>query len=321
MALQTIEALCQQARQAIAERNWEKARQAYLQALGLKSDSADIHQGLATVCFQLRDLQSAAYHFKEVTHLDPLRAGAYINLGAVYNLLDQLDDAVTVLRRAIQLDPQRAEGYYNLGLVYRRKGQTDLAVHAYREAVRVNPRLADAHYNLGNLFLEKEQYRQAIAAYQEALKIRPDWDKPRLGLQQAQQALEEQETAEQAQAAPEEPAAAPTAPAAPPVSIDPPRVIDPEAHGVILSALHKATIDAENQGRTLLELATNELEPAVKELSSALVSPDVSISALDACLQRFEQALLHLRNLRNSLSTSLGRVRTLGDQFVTDAGQ
>src|SRR5262245_549757 len=313
MALQTIEALCQQARQAIAERNWEKARQAYLQALGLKSDSADIHQGLATVCFQLRDLQSAAYHFKEVTRLDPLRAGAYINLGAVYNLLDQLDDAITVLRRAIQLDPQRAEGYYNLGLVYRRKGQSDLAVHAYREALRVNPRLADAHYNLGNLFLEKEQYRQAIAAYREAQKIRPDWDKPRLGLEQALEALEEQEAAEQAEAAPEEPASASAAPAAPPVSIDPTRTIDAEAHGPMLSALHKATIDADNQGRLLLELATNELEPAIKELSSALISPDVSVSVLDACLQRFEQALLHLRNLKDSLGTSLVRVRTLGD--------
>ena len=114
MAVSTIDALCQQARLAIAERNWEKARQAYLHALGQKSDAPDIHQGLATVCFQLRDLASAAYHFKEVTRLDPLRAGAFINLGAVYNLLDQLDEAVTALRRGIQLDGQRAEGYYNL---------------------------------------------------------------------------------------------------------------------------------------------------------------------------------------------------------------
>src|SRR5262249_22583957 len=69
----SIDALCQQARQAFAERNWEKARQAYQQALGLKSDVPDIHQGLATVCFQMRDLAGAAHHFKEVTRLDPRR--------------------------------------------------------------------------------------------------------------------------------------------------------------------------------------------------------------------------------------------------------
>src|SRR5579859_5214290 len=149
-----IEKLFAKARQAIAERDWDRAKQNYLQALGLRSDNPDVHYGLATVFFQVRELTSAAHHFKEVTRLDPLRAGAYINLGAVYNLLQQLDDAIAALRRGIQLDPQRVEGYYNLGLVYRRKGQYDLAIQAYREAVRLNPRMADAYLNMANLFVE-----------------------------------------------------------------------------------------------------------------------------------------------------------------------
>ena len=124
-------------------RDWERARQAYTQALGLKADLPDVHYGLATVFFQLRDLASAARHFKEVTRLDPLRAGAFINLGAVYNLLDQLDDAIAALRRGIQLDSHRGEGYYNLALVYRRKHQPDMAIQAYREALRVNPQMAE----------------------------------------------------------------------------------------------------------------------------------------------------------------------------------
>src|SRR5438132_14244044 len=119
MAAESIEEICQRAREALEQRNPERARQLYLQALGLKSDSPDVHHGLATVCFQLKDLPSAAFHFKEVTRLDPLRAVAYINLGAIYNLLDQLDEAIPVLRRGIQLDHRRAEGFYNLGLVYR----------------------------------------------------------------------------------------------------------------------------------------------------------------------------------------------------------
>src|SRR5436305_5956966 len=121
-----IEKLCLRAQQAIAERDWEKAKQVYLMALGLRSDLPDVHYGLATVYFQLRELTSAAHHFREVTRLDPTRAGAWVNLGAVLNLLGQLDEAITALRRSIQLDSQRTEGYYNLGLVYRRKGQPDL---------------------------------------------------------------------------------------------------------------------------------------------------------------------------------------------------
>src|SRR5947208_12118630 len=102
MAAENIEKLLQKARQAIEERDWDKAKQLYLQALGFKSDVPDIHYGLATVYFQLKELTSAAHHFKEVTRLDPLRAGAYVNLGAVLNLLNQHDDAIASLRRGIQ---------------------------------------------------------------------------------------------------------------------------------------------------------------------------------------------------------------------------
>src|SRR5438045_9101581 len=102
-----IEKLCLRAQQAIAERDWDKAKQGYLMALALRSDLPDIHYGLATVYFQLNELTSAAHHFREVTRLDPLRAGAYINLGAVLNLLQQYDEAIPSLRRAIQLDPHR----------------------------------------------------------------------------------------------------------------------------------------------------------------------------------------------------------------------
>ena len=109
MVADTLESLWQQAKEAIERQEWDVARPLLLQALGMKSDSPDLHYNLATVCFQLEDLPNAAYHFKEVTRLDPLRAGAYINLGAIYNLLDQLDDATTVLRRGLQLDPHRSD--------------------------------------------------------------------------------------------------------------------------------------------------------------------------------------------------------------------
>lgn len=315
MTLPTIESLCQLARQAIAERNWEKARQAYLMALSQQTDSADIHQGLATVCFQLRDLPSAAQHFKEVTRLDPRRPGAYINLGALCNLLDRLDEAIAALRKGIQLDPSRGEGYYNLGLVYKRKGQLDLAIHAYREAIRTNPRLADAHYNLGNLFLEKGQYSQAIDCYKKALQIRPEWDKPRLGLEQANEAMTFQESETQMDA-PEEPQ---TPMPAVKAKLDPTRTIDPEHHGVLLSSLHKAAIEADTHGQAFQELAQNELEPTIKELSSALIAPDVTLTTLDTCLQRFEDAMRSIRTLRDQLSASIAKVRLLGDELVKHA--
>jgi tetratricopeptide (TPR) repeat protein len=316
-AVESVDTLCEKARQAVAQRNNELARQLYLQALGLKSDSPDVHYGLATVCFLLNDLPSAAHHFREVTRLDPLRAGAYINLGAVYNRLDQLDDAITALRRGIQLDTHRAEGYYNLGLAYRRKGQPELAIQAYREATRVNPRMADAHLNLANIYLEKEQYGLSIAHYRQALEIRPRWDKAENGLAQAMagQAAFEKAAARGASPAAVEDKLAEKAPAVP-AKVDPERTVDPNVHGQLLSSLHKATIESESLGRNFLKILEEEIEPAIKDLSSCLLYPNGAVGELDNCVQKFETAIQSMRTAQTSLQGSIDKVRAIGEKLI-----
>jgi tetratricopeptide (TPR) repeat protein len=314
MAKETVETLCQKAQHAISQGDNESARKLFLQALGLKSDAPDVHYGLATVCFLLNDLASAAYHFKEVTRLDPLRAGAFINLGAVYNRLNQLDDAIPALRRGIQLDNNRAEGYYNLGLAYRRKGQPDLAIQAYREATRVNPRMTDAHFNLANLYFEKEQYGLAIAHYRNALELRPNWEKAERCLEQAEAA--QAAASGEVEAAPPkaEERSPPDGKSAP--TLDPEQFVDPMVHSSLLSTLHKATIESENYGRQFLRVVESEIEPAIKELSSCLLYPDSTAAELDECVQKFESAISAMRNVQRGLQSSMERVRTIGDQLL-----
>jgi Tfp pilus assembly protein PilF len=319
MVGETIDSLCTKARQAVAQGDHEQARQLYLQALGLRSDAPDVHYGLATVCFLLKDLQSAAYHFKEVTRLDPLRAGAHINLGAVYNRLDQVDEAIQVLRRGIQLDTHRAEGYYNLGLAYRRKKQLELAIQAYHEAVRLNPRMPDAHLNLANAYLDKGQYSSAVAHYREALALRPNWEKAENGLAQAEAAME---ASRQASPSPSTPTPIPdrdkegvlTSAAA--GVLDPERIVDPNLHGALLTTLHRATIESENHSRNFLQILEKEIEPAIKELSTCLLYPDTSVGELDACVHKFESAMHSIRSAHRSLESSIEQVRRLGEKLL-----
>jgi hypothetical protein len=85
--------------------------------------------------------------------------------------------------------------------------------------------------------------------------------------------------------------------------------------------LHKATIESENHGQHFLRLVEDKVEPAIKDLSSCLINPDASVSQLDACIQRFEEALLDMRAARDHLANSINRVRTLGDRLVAEAAQ
>lgn len=317
MVSETIETLCQKARQAIAQGDHEQARQLYMQALALKSDAPDVHYGLATVCFLLNDLRSAAHHFREVTRLDPLRAGAHINLGAVYNRLEMVDEAVQVLRRGIQLDTRRAEGYYNLGLAYRKKRQLDLAIQAYQEAARLNPRMADAHLNLANAYLDQGQYGQAISRYQQALALRPNWEKAENGLAQAERALASLRQPTSGNLAAPETVKEKGSQAASVATVvfDPERTVDPNVHGSQLANLHQATIETENQGRIFAQVLEKEIEPAIKELSSCLLYPGGSLGGLDACVEKFENAIHSMRSAQRSLQTCIKQVRALGEQL------
>jgi tetratricopeptide (TPR) repeat protein len=305
MAPDKVERLLQRAQEAIAQRDWEKAKQVYLMALAVRTDVPDIHYGLATVFFQLREMTSAAHHFREVTRLDPQRASAYVNLGAVLNMLNQYDDAIAALRRALQIDGQRVEAYYNLGVVYRRKGQPDLALAAYKEAIRLNPRMADAHLNLGNIFLEKDMFRPAIQHYEQALAIRPGWDKALDGLTNAKAGMSPGER----------PAAPPATAARSAGHLDHP--VDPVSHGPFLTTLHQATIVAEETGRSLAHILNDEIEPAIKELSNALLHPHGPRSELEACVNRFETALSKMRSTRQALKSQVTRLADQGEHFPT----
>jgi tetratricopeptide (TPR) repeat protein len=304
----SLELLRHKAHEALARGQHQEARQIYQQALGYNSESPDIHYGVATVCFLLSDLPSAMYHFKEVIRLDPLRAGAYINLGAVYNRLGQYEISLVTLRRGIQLDSNRAEGYYNLALVHKQLGQLDMAINAYREAIRLNARMYDAHYNLGNIFLEKEQYALAIAHYRHALELRPDWEKGRAALEAV--------LAAQAAHLDSGDTKAPESPPQPGIKLDPGRVIDPHIHGNYLRELHDVVIETDEHSQAMLEFLLREVDAAIRDLSICILTPKDPKHNLDYQLRRFDAVVSQLQQLQEALQKRMLRAKLLGEQIM-----
>jgi tetratricopeptide (TPR) repeat protein len=301
----SIDELRQMAEEALAQGDYPQARQYYRQALGAYGDHPNLHYGLATVCFLLNDLNGAAYHFTEVARLDPLRAGAFINLGAVYNRLEKFDDAITALRKGIQLDGNRAEGYYNLGVVYRQRNQLELAIQAYREATRINPRMADAHYNLANIYLEKEQYPLAMAHYRHALELRPNWEKAQRGLESAQAAQKPQA---------ERPSAVVPMPGT--SKLDPDRLLDPNFHGQLLRDMHQAIIDMDKQGHQLLNILQGDVERVIRDLSNCLLFPNNPGNNLNEQIQKFNVVASLLQQLQQHLVKDMKKMRECNEQIT-----
>lgn len=304
--------MCQKARQAITDGNPALARQLYLQALAIRTNSPDANYGVATACFLLDEPESAIFYFKESLRLDPQRAGAYVNLGAVFSRQGNLDEAVKSLRKAIQIDPKRAEAYYNLGLIYRRQNQSELAVQAYREALHLNPQMPDAHYNLANVLLEMGRFGQAASHYQHVLDLTPNFENAKVGLEQAK-------AAQQREAAPPSAAPAPGS-GARHAAVNLSRTLDPQLDGPALHTLHHATIEAESQGREFTRVLEEELEGALKDLSTVLLYPEKTSGELNEKLERFELALSHLRSARRAWQKTIKLMHDQCDKLVTPLG-
>src|SRR5262249_61132641 len=99
-------------------------------------------------------------------------------------------------------------------------------------------------------------------------------------------------------------------------ALDPERLVDPNIHGSLLTTMHKSAVDADSHGRQFLELLENEVEPAIKELSTCLLYPEGSVNELDQCVQKFESAINHMRAVQRALQTSIDKIRTTGERML-----
>ena len=93
------------------------------------------------------------------------------------------------------------------------------------------------------------------------------------------------------------------------------RVADPTLHGGLLTALHQTTIISEEVGKQFQRILLEEVEPAIKELSSCLLYPEGPRSELDECIHKFEQALQHLQATQVTFKGNLTRLRQLGRTY------
>jgi tetratricopeptide (TPR) repeat protein len=106
-------------------------------------------------------------------------------LGNLYFLSGEYQQAVHAYRRSIQLDADFGRPYSNLALTYVQQGKYDQAIDLYRRSIELlgdNKERAISWNRLGNVFRHLKDYKQAVLAYRNADELDPetgeDEDKP-----------------------------------------------------------------------------------------------------------------------------------------------
>ena len=151
----------------------------------------DSHKSSGAVAQKLKDKIEADYWFErglelestgapqeqviaaytQASQLDPLSAGALVNLGTVFFNGHAWSDAEQQYKSALAIDPGYALAHFNLANLYDEQDDFPSALHHYQEAIRCNPKYADAHYNLALLYQGMRELLSAMRHWRAYLKL------------------------------------------------------------------------------------------------------------------------------------------------------
>ncbi len=148
-----------------------------LDAAELDDESADIHHGLALGFRNIGEHRRSLVHFKKTLELRPSFPEAWNNLGTLYLIQRQWDQAIASFKKALSFvtykTPQFA--YNNLGLAYYGKGEYEMAFESHRRALKLSPPYSVCHANLARVYERLNRDRQAIEAYKKAIYHGPEY--------------------------------------------------------------------------------------------------------------------------------------------------
>lgn len=104
---------------------------------------------------------------------DPTFGDAYVLKSYVrFEVLPNLDEALTAAKAAVQYAPKNPDSYYTLGLIYEKRGQYAEAEKAMRDALTVNPNYVDVYFSLGTLYADEiKDDKKAVEAFERYLEL------------------------------------------------------------------------------------------------------------------------------------------------------
>jgi tetratricopeptide (TPR) repeat protein len=150
---------------------YEEAAKALQRAIQIQPDDDESHALLARVLAAKGDYQGASAEAKRAVEIRPGWSNSF-NQGRVELSASHLEPALAAFRRTTELNPGFAGGFQMLGAVYQMMGNLDSAIGNYEHSIRLEPN-APAYSNLGMAYLHAKRYTEAIDAYGEAITRDP----------------------------------------------------------------------------------------------------------------------------------------------------
>ncbi|XP_062222555.1 anaphase-promoting complex subunit 8-like [Phragmites australis] len=151
----------------------EEALKIYERLMGVFCCSGYIQAQIATVQYNMRDLDEAEMIFEELLRSDPFRVDSM----DIYSNLLYAKESLTALsflaHRVFLTDKYRPESCCIIANYYSLKGQHEKSVLYFQRALKLNRKYLSAWTLMGHEFVELKNTPAAIDAYRRAVDINP----------------------------------------------------------------------------------------------------------------------------------------------------
>jgi TolB-like protein/Tfp pilus assembly protein PilF len=154
---------------------YPKVKEAALKALEIDDTLAEAHIPLAVTKIQYDwDWSGGEREFQRAIALNPSSARAHQAYGFVLlAATGRFEEAIVELKRAQELDPLSLLINGNLGIVFYLARQYDQAIEQERKTLDLDANFIVPHWYLGSSYVQKSMYKEAIAEFEKALVIAP----------------------------------------------------------------------------------------------------------------------------------------------------
>lgn len=148
----------------------DKAIMAFNAALELEPANGVYLYNLALVFQKKQDWSTAGALLTRCLELEPQWVDCMIDLGLNHYHEEKYTLAEELYRKALEEDSMNYRGWNNLGVLYFVTGQLEEAAQAFETAVKLSPNYQDAWYNLKDSWQElgeKDKAREAEKRWRE----------------------------------------------------------------------------------------------------------------------------------------------------------
>jgi intraflagellar transport protein 88 len=156
--------------------DYGRARDMYLEAVGVEADCVEAIFNLGLVNLRLNAVTEAHHAFDKLHTILPSVPEALFQLGAIYemgNSAENLEQAAKTYELLLNKVPGDPNLCCRLGAVYEKLEDESSACHWYTEAHRFSPVNLNVISWLGVWYVKREMYEQAIEYFERASAVQP----------------------------------------------------------------------------------------------------------------------------------------------------